>query len=817
MKSFYIFAAFSFLFVPKLLFSNVDTLNISFGPCGGKDSVLFYIDNPLSFPVNVNIIPEHNLSDSLRVLNFHIGIGGASSGADARIMSILNQAAPLRNQDDLSNGSRLNFNADLPQLFKNKDLILFVSSSLSYYAGDSLLLHLNELKEFVENGGTVIYTGGSNSNELINVTGLMGTTNAQTRVNSTQNIVVPNPEEPLFRSVNPIGLITPNFTYVFDDTSTAWIPIATCSAGTVIGYKPIGRGRVIYIGFDYWLSYPAFEQILINAIRSSSHAYARSSYSSFNISPFDSIPVYFYSNLFQTELYGDQYSRFSIISDNSSILPDTIILHSYVDPKPCPVYSLINQPCQRICISNLSTHSPDSIYFDYGDGSFSNQPGCYDYSIAGIYPISMSFCNSYGCTQISDTLDIQAIGPVDPIQYYYNPGGSLDVLSEVNLASIHNQSDSVFYEDFSCNFQAHLVEGQYYPLYTRTSDGWVNSVSVFLDANRDGRFTHHELISYNRAWKHHYDTISIRKFPNIAYGAPLRLRILSTTDIPIPFYALTNGLYVEVEDYAVVLSPNPGIVPDARYTYSHDCDGLRVQFIYTGSGAPDSLLWEFSDGMQVGGWQVVHTFPSQYQQWVRLTVFNSYGVNTRIDTLHNPTLPEFYISSPVVTGVPLTITVPNYLYADWWWWTFPEEPALIQDAVAVHTYHSTGDFPFTFSMHWNYVSLFNVNNGSCFVTSGDTVNNVLLSTSDQANLTNWMVYPNPFSNEISLSALSGFDEKVMVTVEDLNGRKYYEEKIYFGSRTSTLKIPFTDQGFFLLTIRTATGKIQRFKIFSVSK
>ncbi|MBK6643512.1 MAG: hypothetical protein IPG39_20915 [Bacteroidetes bacterium] len=98
-----------------------------------------------------------------------------------------------------------------------------------------------------------------------------------------------------------------------------------------------------------------------------------------------------------------------------------------------------------------------------------------------------------------------------------------------------------------------------------------------------------------------------------------------------------------MEDYTVVLSPNPGIVPDARFTYSHDCDGLRVQFIYTGSGAPDSLLWEFSDGMQAGGWQVVHSFPSQYPQWVRLTVFNSWEVPQEKTHFIIPTFLNFII------------------------------------------------------------------------------------------------------------------------------------------------------------------------------
>ncbi|MBK6643511.1 MAG: hypothetical protein IPG39_20910 [Bacteroidetes bacterium] len=75
----------------------------------------------------------------------------------------------------------------------------------------------------------------------------------------------------------------------------------------------------------------------------------------------------------------------------------------------------------------------------------------------------------------------------------------------------------------------------------------------------------------------------------------------------------------------------------------------------------------------------------------------------------------------------------------------PEVPALIQDTlVAIHTYYSTGDFPFTLSMHWNYISLFRDRYGSCFVTSGDTINNVILSVPIQGEDLGWRVYPNPF-------------------------------------------------------------------------
>ncbi|MBK6643513.1 MAG: PKD domain-containing protein [Bacteroidetes bacterium] len=103
----------------------------------------------------------------------------------------------------------------------------------------------------------------------------------------------------------------------------------------------------------------------------------------------------------------------------------------------------------------MATHSPDSFYFDYGDGFVDSQPGCHDYSSIGNYIISMNFCNSNGCTQAFDTVNITAIGPVDPGQYYYNWSGGLGPLFEVDFANIYNQSSSMLLKISHATFKPH--------------------------------------------------------------------------------------------------------------------------------------------------------------------------------------------------------------------------------------------------------------------------------------------------------------------------------------------------------------------------
>lgn len=788
-----------------------DTLSFSFGSCGGRDSALYYLKNPLSHPVEVYVAPKHNVDDTLHVLQFHLG----SPYGDFHIESVMDMAAPIRDQLDLSSYT-FDFPAYLPDAFKSRDLILFSVNDFSYHANDSLSIHLDELRQFVMDGGTVIFTGGYDINSLLVETGLLDESYSQTLLGYNQTLQSPLPEDPILEYVNSSLLRSTYNTYAFDDTSSNWVRPITWQGKGIVGYKTIGSGRIIYLGFNYYTTNQDQDEILLNAIRSSSHSWVRSIYSPQIIPANDSIPVNFLCNLDKTQFSGDMFSCFSVISVDTAFQPDTVIIHAFVDPSPCPLYTVQNNPCQRICIVDNSTHSPDSLVIDYGDGTILNHDGCYDYTQVGSYPLTFTVCNSYGCNTITDTITIHAMSPADVYPYHFQWAGGLSELTEVDINTIHNTSTSARIQDFTCDYQTNLIEGMYYPVHFRRNSGgsgYSNHICVFLDVNEDGFFTHDELIELHWAYEHHYDTMALRKFPSMPYGRPLRMRVASGPSPQIPFESLTqiNQMSIEAEDYTVFVSPNTSIPPQARFKYFHNCNGLMVQFIYTGSGAPDSIRWEFSDGTVSGGWETLHVFPSPDQQSVQLTVYNAYGTDTRFEALHNPLRPEFYYDTPVVAGVPVTITTPPYPYSNWWWWTFPDEPALVQDTFAVHTYSAPGTYNFTFSMIWNGVFLFASQSPSCIVTGTDTLRNVILSAPEEILDQSWSLFPNPVVKGELITLQWPAKESADLSVWDEYGRcvKREHKRQESDRRLNLYNLP---SGFYFIRVLTESSNSHSFSL-----
>ncbi len=247
-----LFSLFNLLVFCPSLFADTDTLSISFGSCGGTDSIQYYVKNNKPYPVSFHVLPEYDPSDTLNVVVFHIDIGGASG--DARIMTTLDNAVPIRNQTDLTAFNGGNFNVYLPDIYKNADLILFNSAYVYIDPGDSLYVHNAELLNFVERGGTVIFTGSGEVDKLIIGCGLMDTSSQSVALQNNLPITVADPNDPLVRSVNLSQLTTRFYTYSFDDTSTTWKNIGAAQGKSILSYKQIGKGRVVYIGFDYWSS-----------------------------------------------------------------------------------------------------------------------------------------------------------------------------------------------------------------------------------------------------------------------------------------------------------------------------------------------------------------------------------------------------------------------------------------------------------------------------------------------------------------------------------------------------------------------------------
>ncbi len=70
---------------------------------------------------------------------------------------------------------------------------------------------------------------------------------------------------PIFRET-PEDFVLANYVYPLDVSDPAYVSLANVRGYSTAGYKSIGQGKVIYIGFEYYYDEPIATQILINAV-----------------------------------------------------------------------------------------------------------------------------------------------------------------------------------------------------------------------------------------------------------------------------------------------------------------------------------------------------------------------------------------------------------------------------------------------------------------------------------------------------------------------------------------------------------------------
>jgi len=118
------------------------------------------------------------------------------------------------------------------------------------------------LQDFVEAGGNVIFTGTFGALPLIN-SGLMP--NAFESFDGGSNIVV-NPDHPITADL-PENFSSPNATIPVNTDLVDGVEVLVEQAGgTVVAYKTLGSGRVIYLGFDYFENTEVSSLILSNTL-----------------------------------------------------------------------------------------------------------------------------------------------------------------------------------------------------------------------------------------------------------------------------------------------------------------------------------------------------------------------------------------------------------------------------------------------------------------------------------------------------------------------------------------------------------------------
>lgn len=72
-------------------------------------------------------------------------------------------------------------------------------------------------------------------------------------------------DHPIFKET-PEDFVLANYVYPLDVSDPAYVSLANVRGYSTVGYKPLGSGKVVYIGIEYYYSEPIATQILANAV-----------------------------------------------------------------------------------------------------------------------------------------------------------------------------------------------------------------------------------------------------------------------------------------------------------------------------------------------------------------------------------------------------------------------------------------------------------------------------------------------------------------------------------------------------------------------
>ena len=785
-----------FLFFPGLCFSQYlspNTVYFSFGPCGGIDSTTVYINNTGIDTLNVSVQPLLENISPINILLFNF------SGNTSTFNNILNfiiTYIPLNNRQTVAT-----LTGDIEKLLSDKDLVIFCFANGNFYK-DSLGNISTQLQNFVARGGKVIFIGTDDKETITNSTLLNDTNNVLLNWNTPLPIL--QPSHPFFTDITSNNILSVSNTYAADFADTGFVTLAHYNNQTIVGYKNIGKGVVIYSAFNFSNLSSDITYLFRNMIR-----WANSSWSiipdvNVSIPPGTSqgIKVYCYS-LYTTRT-GTFYKRYSF---NYGTSADTLECVMNIDSRPCARAGVVFTNCSRVHLTNLTTHTATSYSIDMGDGTtFTGFPNNIynNYHDTGAYQISVIACNNFGCDTFIDTIYIQVLAPAYPADYPFDGPQLTYGLFHFEFNSIDNYTGANRYEDFTCTYQTSVVLGQPYYMKMTTDSVNLGKMYVFLDKNDNGEFEIEELIYEHMGFFEHEDSIAIAGIPDSLIYKPLRLRVALACDPGLPFYMYNpHGNYdLDVEDYTVFVSRNMGIPPKAKCVYFYSCSGLEVQFRSTCYGDPDSIRWKFNDGTSSTELLPLHTFPSVDSQSVTLIAYNAYGIDSTTIWLDNPFKPAIHFTAPIISQEPDTFWTNDYPGAYWWYWSFPEIPESFNTETAIHTYQSTGNYLMSLSILWWYIAYSTTydiricdgySTNTIDVITG--VNNPALSE-DQLS-----IYPNPFYESTQVTYNSFMNGPFTLHIFDEKNSLVYSEENISGYNLFKKNIFLPHPGIYYLTIR----------------
>jgi PKD repeat protein len=341
--------------------------------------------------------------------------------------------------------------------------------------------------------------------------------------------------------------------------------------------------------------------------------------------------------------------------------PDTETRTAYVIVQPAPVADFSGTPRSgcgplQVCFTDLSTGTPTTWSWDFGDGATSNlQNPCHTYQTPGTYTVSLTVNNQYNCGPDTETkAQYIVIYPSPVADFSGTPVAGCDPL-QVCFTDL-STGDPV---SWNWNFGDGGTSSDQNPCHTYQAPG-----------------TYTVSLTINNEYKCGPDTetkvayVTVDSAPNAAFsGTPLSgcgpLEVCftdqstgnpiswswnfgdgagSTAQNPCHTYQ-TPGTYTvsltvdnlpgcgpdtETREAYITVYPNP--VADFSGTPRTGCAPLEVCFTDLSTGEASTWLWDFGDGTSSQSQNPCHTYQSPGSYTVALTVNNRYQCGPDTET-----------------------------------------------------------------------------------------------------------------------------------------------------------------------------------------
>ncbi len=235
------------------------------------------------------------------------------------------------------------------------------------------------IQSFLNNGGKVIFCGTSNSSCILN-TGIFSGSYAGDASSYTINVV--NTKHPVNDSVSA-SFVSPNATFLFNFTNSDTTRLVRYGSYDVVTCRNFGKGKAIYVGFDYYVYNNDAARLIANAVKWNISEHIFPDWLSFStlsdtIASNDStiIDVTFNPEGLTNGVYSDSVSLYS----NDPLVPVQKIACTFtVDGKPAISYSdtcaifdgifkgatitdtflIINSGCDELLINNIISSNSD--------------------------------------------------------------------------------------------------------------------------------------------------------------------------------------------------------------------------------------------------------------------------------------------------------------------------------------------------------------------------------------------------------------------------------------------------------------------------